>query len=141
MPEVKNLKRDRFAREYVVDRNATQAAIRAGYSAKTAYSQGQRLLKDAEVQSRIVELTEQINKKTQLDAEWVRKSLREIYDAAMSEIPITDKEGDVLGYRRENLTAAARATELVGKLTDVQAFKDNIEVTRKVRVIDLTGDE
>src|SRR5690606_24873160 len=38
-----------FAREYLVDLNATQAAIRAGYSEKTAYSQGQRLLKNAEV--------------------------------------------------------------------------------------------
>ncbi len=42
-------KQQRFAEEYVVDHNATQAAIRAGYSPKTAYSQGQRLLKNVEV--------------------------------------------------------------------------------------------
>lgn len=40
----------RFAEEFCVDMNATQAALRAGYSEKTAYSQGQRLLKTAEVQ-------------------------------------------------------------------------------------------
>jgi len=38
-----------FCREYVKDRNATQAAIRSGYSKKTAYSQGERLLRNVEV--------------------------------------------------------------------------------------------
>lgn len=40
-----------FADEYLIDLNATQAAIRAGYSENTAYSQGQRLLKHVEVKS------------------------------------------------------------------------------------------
>ena len=39
-----------FIDEYLVDLNATQAALRAGYSKKTAYSQGARLLKDVEIQ-------------------------------------------------------------------------------------------
>lgn len=42
-------KHQRFIDEYLVDLNATQAAIRAGYSPATAYSQGQRLLKHDEV--------------------------------------------------------------------------------------------
>jgi phage terminase small subunit len=42
-------KQARFAAEYLIDLNATQAAIRAGYSAKTAYSQGERLLRHVEV--------------------------------------------------------------------------------------------
>ena len=48
-------KRTKFAIEYVVDQNATQAAIRAGYSKQTAYSQGSRLLKDVEVRTEINE--------------------------------------------------------------------------------------
>lgn len=43
-------KRNIFAAEYAIDQNATQAAIRAGYSEQTAYSQGSRLLKNVEVQ-------------------------------------------------------------------------------------------
>lgn len=39
-----------FIREYLIDLNATQAAIRAGYSPKTARSQGQRLLTNADIQ-------------------------------------------------------------------------------------------
>jgi hypothetical protein len=42
-------KQRRFVDEYLVDLNATQAAIRAGYSAKTAYSQAERLLRNVEV--------------------------------------------------------------------------------------------
>jgi phage terminase small subunit len=42
-------KHQRFVEEYLIDLNATQAALRAGYSAATAYSQGQRLLKHVEV--------------------------------------------------------------------------------------------
>lgn len=45
-----------FFKEYIVDSNATQAAIRAGYSKKTAYSQGQRLLKNVEGQKYMKEL-------------------------------------------------------------------------------------
>ena len=42
--------RERFVREYLIDRNGTQAAIRAGYSPKTAAAQASRLLKDVKVQ-------------------------------------------------------------------------------------------
>jgi len=42
----------RFCQEYIIDFNATQAVIRAGYSKKTAYSQGQRLLKNVEIQKK-----------------------------------------------------------------------------------------
>ena len=49
------LKRKQFVREWCVDFNATQAAIRAGYSEKTAGSQGHDLLKIPEIQAAIAE--------------------------------------------------------------------------------------
>ena len=51
-----NEKQKNFYKEYLVDSNATQSAIRAGYSKKTAYSQGQRLLKNVEGQNYMKEL-------------------------------------------------------------------------------------
>ena len=42
-------KQQRFVEEYLIDLNATQAAIRAGYSAKTANEQGARLLANVSV--------------------------------------------------------------------------------------------
>jgi len=46
-------KQHRFVAEYLVDLNASQAALRAGYSARTAPQQGSRLLKNAQVQAAI----------------------------------------------------------------------------------------
>ena len=48
--------RQRFAAEYVIDCNATQAAIRCGYSPKTAHVQGLRLLRDAGISKLVAEL-------------------------------------------------------------------------------------
>jgi Phage terminase, small subunit len=45
MPNKLNEKQKRFCEEYLIDLNATQAAIRAGYSEKTAYTIGQKLTK------------------------------------------------------------------------------------------------
>lgn len=44
-------KQQRFVAEYLVDRNATQAAMRAGYSEKTAQQQGSRLLLNVMVET------------------------------------------------------------------------------------------
>ena len=53
-----NRRLSRFAQEYLIDLNATQAAIRAGYSPRTAYSAGQRLLNHVEVIAKVSRLIE-----------------------------------------------------------------------------------
>ena len=55
-----------FCDEYLIDLNATQAAIRAGYSEKTAYSQGQRLLKNVEIQKQIQKRKDDRSKRTEI---------------------------------------------------------------------------
>ena len=55
-----NPKQKRFCEEYIVDLNATQAAIRAGYSERTAGSQAHDLLKKPEIQTYIAKLQEAI---------------------------------------------------------------------------------
>lgn len=55
-----NIRQQRFAREYVRDFNATRAAIRAGYSAKTAGAQAHKLLKIAEIQQGILSACREI---------------------------------------------------------------------------------
>jgi len=58
-----------FCNEYLVDFNATKAAERAKYSKKTAYSQGQRLLKNVEVQKTLKKLIQKQTTRTQIDAD------------------------------------------------------------------------
>lgn len=65
-----------FANAFIANGgNATEAAKSAGYSPATAYSQGHRLLKDAEVQRQVSSATEKIAKKYELNAEMVVKSI------------------------------------------------------------------
>lgn len=67
-----------FIREYLIDLNATQAAIRAGYSKKTARSQGQRLLTNADIQTKIQKAQEKRAEKVEWTAEEILRSLKKI---------------------------------------------------------------
>lgn len=64
-------KQQRFVLEYIVDLNATQAAIRAGYSARTAEQQGPRLLGNVGVSAAIAAALEQRSKRTEITADRV----------------------------------------------------------------------
>lgn len=64
-------KKELFANEYMIDLNATQAAIRAGYSVKTAKSQGQRLLTNVDLKNRIDQLTEEKKLRSTITADMV----------------------------------------------------------------------
>lgn len=71
-------KQEMFCREYLIDLNATQAAIRAGYSEKTARKIGSENLSKPDVQNRIAELKVQRNEQVKIDASYVLKRLVEI---------------------------------------------------------------
>lgn len=71
-------KQERFCREYLVDLNATQAAIRAGYSQKTAYSIGEENLKKPEIKKFISKQLEPEGDKLHEDAIKARNQLRKI---------------------------------------------------------------
>jgi phage terminase small subunit len=68
-------KQQLFVNEYLIDFNATKAAIRAGYSEKTAYSQGPRLLDNVEIQKAIEEAREKTIAKLQITREDVLRDL------------------------------------------------------------------
>lgn len=75
MPRTTNDRHERFARAYVTDLNATSAAIKAGYSKRTAGPAGSRLLTHVNVAARIAELQKQIAAKYEVTAERVLKEL------------------------------------------------------------------
>lgn len=77
---MKNKKHKQFADEYLVDFNATQAAIRAGYSQKTAYSQGQRLLKNVEIKAYIQAEQDKSSETLKITREDILQDLLEIKD-------------------------------------------------------------
>lgn len=71
-------KQELFAREYLKDLNGTQAAIRAGYSEKTANEQASRLLANVNVQKFVAELKAARVEQTGIDAAYVLRRLVEI---------------------------------------------------------------
>lgn len=79
----------RFCEEYIIDLNATQAAIRAGYAVKTAQEQSSRLLSNVMVQAEIQRLQRERSERTQIRADRV---LREIACLAFSDI------GEILDF-------------------------------------------
>ena len=78
-------KRAAFVREYLIDLNATQAAIRAGYSPKTARAQGHRLLTDADIAAAVQEAQQNRAQDTGLSAQMVIDGLRREAETAGSD--------------------------------------------------------
>lgn len=71
-------KQSRFVEEYLVDLNATQAAVRAGYSERTANEQGARLLANVSVAQAIAAAQDERSSRTQMDADQVLRELGQI---------------------------------------------------------------
>jgi phage terminase small subunit len=68
-------KQERFVEEYLIDLNATQAAIRAGYSAKTAEAQGSRLLSNVNVSALVAEKRAARSARTNITQDYVLESI------------------------------------------------------------------
>lgn len=66
-----------FVSEYLIDKNATQAAIRAGYSAKTAAAIGDENLRKPEIKAAVRAGLKELAKRTETEAEWVRRRLKQ----------------------------------------------------------------
>ena len=82
MPKLKlNEKQKRFCEEYLIDLNATQAAIRAGYSEKTAYTIGQKLTKKSEVKAYIEEKLETLKNERTADTQEMNSDNKEESEA------------------------------------------------------------
>lgn len=79
-------KRQRFVDEYLIDLNATQAAIRAGYSVKTANEQGARLLANVSIQEAISKAMAERSKRTGVNQDRVVLELAKIAFVRMTDV-------------------------------------------------------
>ncbi len=133
-----NPKQEMFCLEYLKDLNATQAAIRAGYSAKTANRTGPENLSKPVISQRVAELMEERSKRVTIDAEWVLKRSVELHDRCSQASAVLDRDGDPMTdeegrpiYKFEH-AGVSKALELIGKHVDIQAFKERVEADVKV---------
>ncbi|MBV9528525.1 terminase small subunit [Sphingomonas sp.] len=147
----------RFVDEYLLDLNATQAAIRAGFSARTAEQQGPRLLGNVGVAAAIRAAQAERSERTKVDADWLLNRLAQEADADLQDLydesgglrPVKDwppvwRRGLVAGIdveeqrsgdavtatvRKIKLSDRTRRLELIGRHVNVQAFRDQLGVS------------
>lgn len=139
-----NAKQKKFCDEYLIDCNATQAAIRAGYSPKTAYSIGEENLKKPELKNYIDEQLEILHNQKTADAQEVLEYLTAVMRGQHTEQTLqligegVQKITDIDVSAKERLKAA----ELIGKRYGM--FKDGLNVGGAVPVVfvdDLGSDD
>lgn len=150
MPDL-SPKLKRLADEYLIDLNATQAAIRAGYSPKTAYSIGCEYIKKPEVKKYLAERQAELEEKTHITQEWVLMELAKIAGANITDFASVQNEHvfvkDTDDIPLEKLGALAgvkqgrygievqqydrlKALELIGR--HIGMFKDKMELSGAV---------
>lgn len=115
-------KQERFCMEYLVDNNATQAAIRAGYSPKAASQESSRLLKHPEVRARIEENKKKLMSDVEITASFVLKGIKDIAETG-------ERDNDKL-----------KAFELLGKHLKLFSENLNINGNMNVQIIDNIND-
>lgn len=148
-------KQEAFVREYLIDLNATQAAIRAGYSEKTAGAVGHENLTKPEIAKAIAAAQFGRAERTGINADWVlarlaieaEADLADLYDDNGNLLPVKQwpliwRQGLVAGVEsvREKhkdddfsvvdkikISDRVKRIELIGRHVGVQAFKDRVE--------------
>lgn len=129
-------KQQRFIEEYVIDCNATKAAIRAGYSEDTSYSIGHENLKKPEIQEAIARRRAIMADKADLSVTKVLDTLKVIQGRCMQSEPVYNRDGTRAVVKLPNgkevaaayvfdSKSAIRSTELLGK--HLGMFKDGVQ--------------
>lgn len=137
-----NARQKRFCDEYLIDCNATQAAIRSGYSPKTAKVTGAKMLTNANLKAYIDEQLERIHNEKTADAQEVLEYLTAVMRGQHTEQTLqligdgVQKIADIDVSAKERLKAA----ELIGKRYGM--FKDNVNLgeSRVIIVSDVPED-
>ena len=112
-----------FTVEYLVDKNATQAAIRAGYSEKTAYSIGVQLLKKLEIREAIEELEKAAQAKAGITVEKIVARINKIAEdpdaAPRDKLRADELLGKYLGMFTEKVEMKGQIDTAVTKLDGI----------------------
>lgn len=120
-------KQSLFVKEYLVDLNATQAAIRAGYSEKTAGAIGTENLAKPLIQAAIAEGSNARAKKLDISVEYVLQTIKNTIERCAQAEPVLDREGNETGEYKFDSMAVLKGAELLGKYRKM--FTDKVDVS------------
>ena len=134
MPKLTD-KQKEFVRQYLVDLNATQAAVRAGYSVKTAYRQGADLLQKTSIREAIEKAQAKRARRVEVTQDYVLSNLVEVVERTMQRAPVTNRKGEQVTDEEGRAVwtfdakGANRALELLGKHLGIFTDKLRAEVS------------
>ncbi|PLC06395.1 terminase small subunit [Variovorax sp. RO1] len=133
-------KQQRFVAEYLIDLNATQAAVRAGYSARTADKIGSQLLGKTRVGEAIADAKKERAERTDINADWVLKRLAR--DATADLADLYDDHGGLKPVKEWPLvwrTGLVAGVETVQeRLGDDPDGAPTFATVRKLKLLDRT---
>jgi phage terminase small subunit len=152
-------KQQRFCDEYLIDLNATQAAIRAGYSPKTAEQTASRLLRNVKVQEYIAKRQKELSRSTEITQERVIKELALIAFSNNADyahvvekkmkaevggalVDVLDEDGKPVMYRTVEPVLTEELTEEQKRaLAVIKKGREGLEVKScdKVKALELLG--
>ena len=128
-----------FVREYLKDLNATQAAIRAKYSTKTAKQAGAENLSKPYLADAIADAMAKRSEKVQVDAEYVLKKITETIERCSQAVEILDRDGNGTGEWKFDSQAVLKGSELLAKHLGMFTEKSVVEVKGPVVVSVVRG--
>jgi phage terminase small subunit len=138
MSEKLTAKQEAFCREYLIDLNATKAAIRAGYAQKRAYAMGHENLKKPEIAAKIQQRMAARAQRTEVDADWVLTRLAQ--DATADLADLYDDLGELKPVKDWPMawrTGLVAGVETVQERDGFEANGEPIYITvRKVKLAD-----
>lgn len=132
------VKQRMFVEEYLIDLNATQAAIRAGYSAKTADQQGSRMLANVKVQQAIAERMAERSKRTGVNQDRVVLELAKIAFVRMTDV--VDSNGKIKQDASEDDLSCIESIKY--KESDNEyggSVEREVKVASKLKALELLG--
>lgn len=132
-------KQQRFVEEYLVDLNATQAAIRAGYSPKTAGQIGDRLLKKAETQQALAERMKAREQRTEVTQDRVVKELAKIAFGDPRNVMTWGPTGVKLKASTELTDDEAAFVSEVSETTTEHGGSLKLKTNDKLKALELLG--
>lgn len=127
-------KQRRFVQEYLADLNATQAAIRAGYSARTAAAQGARLLTKVKVQDALQDAQKRREKRTEITADRVLTELAKIAFSDLTDFVEFGPEG--IKIKPSDQVDGAALSE-VSEMVTMAATTTSVKLHPKMRALEL----
>lgn len=128
------LKQKKFADEYIISGNATESAIKAGYSSKYANTNASKLLQNTTIKSYIDERLKEIESEKIADQQEVLKYLSAVMRGEMTEqtLKSVGESGQVITEIDVGAKDRIKAAELLGKRYRLWTDKSEVEVTGAV---------